>query len=327
MRGVGGLLAQRRGVEGDSRFWEVDGCWGRFRFLCNVGCWRELKVPRLVIAVAFALLLVFSNVPRLVSAQATQGFNPVCNFPSAEKDYVNTLMSGYNSLVREYQYGQPNFTENEQYFALWGDSFYVRVMEYNASTPLYIGFVFEKNFTNGVYVHTDCNNTVQDLFTARPTSGGNTYVFGPGYSYSDRGVSSVQFNAYSNTTGLPDFISAIWYAPLYSVLSNNEANASNAAYFIYQSNLKMIQSIHAYFANQTSTHSTTGPFSFLEPFNDNPVIKAIDAIFGSVLVLILIVVVLIVALTRRRVRQEIRDALHMEQPRPAKKEQKKPKKH
>jgi hypothetical protein len=289
-----------------------------------------MRRARVAVAVVFVFLFAIPNLPRTSIAQ-TNGLID----ESAVKAYADSLISNYNALVSEYQATQPNFTANKQYFWMYNDggSFKVLVMWKYPNNYSALAFIFEPIASSGPDVVVDYNDTYVSYTGYTATTPGNNYTFGF-YPYFGA-YGDVFFDFYTSGTNGPArslFFPLIFFATP-ALVTNDEGgtNSYNAAVFVYQSNLDFIRRAQAYFS-QTSTQ-TASTISLTDNFGttttrtvpiqcqgstciitDNPVVKLIDAVFGSLFTFAIVVAIAVVAIWKRRVVEEALGAIHLRRP-------------
>jgi hypothetical protein len=115
-----------------------------------------LRALRVLVAVAFVVLLTFTNVRPSV-AQQTSWVNP-----TLATQYAQNMVSNYYNAVRAYAQGNPNFPEVQPFFWLYdgvGYSFDVYVVRQVANDNGCVAFVFSPDYgVSKPVIHID-NNT------------------------------------------------------------------------------------------------------------------------------------------------------------------------
>lgn len=254
--------------------------------------------------------------------------------------YVRTLIDSYNALVKNSTYiNRPDFNcikgkGNLSLYHEEGHSFQVVVLQSVPTNASYVALIFAPIRANQPNVTMDYNDTFTSVFPHAITIA------------AEYGLLEKNTVSYGSTT--------IQIPLIFVVLSTDISgdyltNAKNAAQYIYQQDTKQIPSHLAFCVTLSETIGISAGVSTLTPadpnfvpryltltitttqtttayvvttsqdefswFYENPIVKIIDSIFGSVIEFAsIIIAIIIIVVKRRKVKSELKRVLHIDSP-------------
>lgn len=120
-----------------------------------------------------------------------------------------------------------------------------------------------------------------------------------------------------NATMQLDFVLTIQAS---DISSDYAVTSNDAAKYLYQQDESQVPTVRQTVIQTVISpetvivqSSTQDAFSW---FNDNPLVRTIVSIFGSIITLVLIIVIIVIVVVRRRLTRELKGLLHMNQDKP-----------
>ena len=259
---------------------------------------------------AIQLVTVFLIVLIGVSCATEQAVSQY-TLPSRKEtfQYVTGLIGRYNELVSFYYGTRSDFNSIKKLFPLYHDPdnyFQVIVMQSVPENANFLALTFIPTAESQLDLVMDNSDTLSGLLP---------HIISVTEEYT-----IVQNNNFTLSNGMTVYNGFIFVTLSTDVSVNSTLNGENAGQFIYNqtsenvpktetsSSQTIIQSISQ---TQATSSATT---DILSQFNDNPWVRLIDSVFGSIAEFVLIIVGIIVVVLHKKVISELKKLLQIESP-------------
>ena len=140
------------------------------------------------------------------------------------QQYINNLLSSYNSLIKFYEVNEPYFNDYKQYFQLYreeGYSFQIICVKADQNETKYINMIFIPISSDNPYIELDFNHVLNDYFPNFGIIKGTRVIISGGLF------------EYLDTIRYADFIMSL---PSNEISNNTLVNSKELAEYLYNNN-------------------------------------------------------------------------------------------